>query len=284
MCLLVCSDIHLDCFGSRSNQSAKEFGKSLAKENPDADGLIIAGDISTGGLVIEHLKQIYSGFNKPLYFIQGNHDLYNSSFKDMNKKFLYLSKQYPDIHWLQNEAPIKFETFDMVGVTGWYDAYHGNTNSKVTLNDWYCITELMPGVSNRDLLISLIREEAGKQADILYKQLKETTANTIIVVTHIPPYKEASWYQSEMSDYNTWLPWMSSASTGATIDRYANANPDKNIVVICAHTHSPGIYQKKNVTVYTTKSIMGAPDVYTKLYKNHIVTLNHIENVVERKL
>jgi UDP-2,3-diacylglucosamine pyrophosphatase LpxH len=282
MCLLFCSDIHLDFF--RTPDKAKVFGDCLANEKPDAEGLIIAGDISIASKLEEHLIQLYSGFKKPIYFVLGNHDFWTSSFKEVNKKVLTLTKKIPDLHWLQNEGPIKFETFDMVGVSGWYDAYYGNTKSTIALNDWYSIIELMPGVSYRDLLIQLIREEAGKQADVLYKQLKNTTANTIIIVTHVPPYKEASWHEGEMSDYNTWLPWMSSASTGAVIDRYAEANPDKSIVVITGHTHSPGIYQKKNVTVYTTKAIYGAPDITGKLYKDKIITLNHIENVVERKL
>lgn len=278
--LMWVTDIHLEFL--RFNNKVKKLAKRLESQNPD--GLIISGDISTANYIEHQLHDFTQAFTKPIYFVAGNHDFWNSSWKDVNSKLHSLNKKIKNLHWLQEDSPIVFPGFDLVGVGGWYDAYHGNaTTSNVALNDFYCVAELIQGAGIPDLLYKIYRDEAGRQADVLYRQLKETTQNTVIIVTHVPPYREATWHEGNISNSH-WLPWMSSASTGQAIDRYANNNKDKKIIVLCGHTHSPGIYVRDNVTVYTGKAKHGDPQVAGKIYKDKIVAYNSAGKKVENKI
>jgi predicted phosphohydrolase len=258
--LLFLNDLHLNCLSVPN--ATKEFFQYINLENPSASGLIIGGDISTSDMLPEHLKQISQGFPKPIYFVLGNHDYWGSSFARVDTKVKELIKKYPNLHWLNKETIILDNNISIVGVGGWYDAYYGNTNSKVILNDWFNIVDLMSGTNNRDILIQLIRERADQQAKILGKSLKDvcqSNADTILIVTHIPPYEEASFYKGEISDRES-LPWYTSANIGAEIDRYAEHFPDKTFIVLCGHTHYRGIYTRRdNLKIYSGESRYGYP-------------------------
>jgi hypothetical protein len=159
----------------------------------------------------------------------------------------------------------------VVGVNGWYDAYYGNANSTIDINDFYDISELVSGLRYRDLLLDIIRERAGAEADRLAVMLKEvcsTDIDTIVVGTHVAPYAESAWHEGKQSDRD-WLPWFSSASTGAVLDIYAKRHPNKTFIVLCGHSHSSGIHTPhENMTVYTGKARYSMPDLTGVLYPN----------------
>ena len=230
---------------------------------PDAQGIIITGDISSGKVLEGHLRELAEGWTKPIYFVLGNHSYYDSSWKVIDEMVSSLTKEIPHLHWL-NQGFHEVDGHAICGVGGWYDAYHGNSNSGIELNDFRLIDELVPVGSFRPLLLEEIRKRAGYEADILANQLKEACATdneVIIVGTHIPPYAESAWHEGAHSN-REWVPWFSSASTGATLDRFAENNPEKKFIVLTGHTHSSGIYQRReNMTVYTGPAIYGFPDV-----------------------
>jgi predicted phosphodiesterase len=80
------------------------------------------------------------------------------------------------------------------------------------------------------------------------------------------------------------LPWFGSASTGQVLDRYANNNKDKKIIVLCGHTHSPGIYVRDNVTVYTGGAEYGNPQIAGEIYEDKIIAFDSQKKKVENKL
>ena len=255
------SDTHLNFL--KPKQATKFFGEALMQENPDATGLIITGDISDGKRLEEHLRQLAAGWTKPIYFVLGNHDYYDSSWKRIDFVVARLTKEIPNLFWL-NEGSHEIDGHVICGCGGWYDAYHGNSNSCIDLNDFYIIDELQPQSKYRPLLLEEIRKRAGYEADVLTKHLREAckTDNKVIVVcTHVAPYAESAWHEGKHSDAE-WVPWFSSMSTGTVLDRFAENNPEKQFVVLCGHSHGSGIYQRKdNMTVYTGPARYGMPDV-----------------------
>ena len=278
--LLWCTDLHLNFL--RYADGPLEFAKSL---DQDAAGLIITGDISDGfGLEI-HLRQLAEGFPKPIYFVLGNHDFYYSSFGVIDKMVIDLTKEVDNLFCL-NHGPHKINDTYIVGVGGWYDAYYGNQNSPVLISDFQFIKDLRSGLRHSTILLSLVRERAKKEADVLASMLRAACKKpnkNVIVCTHVAPYPEASWHEGAISNRD-FLPWFSSASTGAVLDVYSRKFPEKNFVVLVGHSHSPGIFRKHdNVVVYTGKAVYGAPDLAGVINtKEKIISCyNHLMNKVE---
>jgi predicted phosphohydrolase len=279
MTLLFATDWHLN-FLTKENK-VQRFIKRIYNENLDADGLIITGDISSGEVLEKHLTQIAQGFPKPIYITTGNHDFYNSSFEKIDELVADVTKRFDNLYWL-NQGWHTYNGIAIVGVGGWYDAYYGNTNSHIYLNDFDLIEDLKPGGLNRDLLIHLIRQRASQEADKLDDMLKsickDTDLSTVLIATHVAPYEGSSWHEGGHSDRD-WLPWFTSANTGAVLDKYADNYPGKKFVVLHGHGHSPGVYRHKdNLIVYTGEAKYYLPDLAGKIdvvagkieYKNHI--------------
>jgi predicted phosphohydrolase len=282
--LLWTTDIHLDFLPVP--EGAKMFAQYLAEENPNAEALLITGDISIGSSVVRHLKDIAEVFVKPVYFVLGNHDYYYSSFKEVDQKVRELVAETPNLHLL-NDGWHEYHGIPIVGVGGWYDAYYGNTYTKAHLTDFYEIRELIPGLRYHDLLLQLVRDRAGKETDQLAKLMKEaceTDSDTVIVATHVAPYGDAAWYCGKPSERDM-MPWFSSASTGAVLDTYADKYPEKTFVVLCGHCHSSGIYQRRdNMIVYTGRARYRYPDLAGVINEGILWAYDSTGQKVERPL
>lgn len=255
------NDIHLNFLTAR--QGIKRFVKYLIKENPKANGLIIVGDISSGEVIEDHLRQLSDTWTKPLYFVLGNHSYYNASWESVDNKIRKLTQEIPHLHWL-NEGFHEINNHVICGCGGWYDVYNGNYNSTVQLNDFILIEELINQNKYRPLLIDTIRKRANFEANILAKHLQEvcrTDNEVIIVCTHVPPYLNSSWHNGHISD-KEWAPWFTSASTGKVLDKFSDIYSNKKFIVLTGHTHSSGIYQRSdNITVYTGSATYGDPGI-----------------------
>lgn len=164
--LLWGTDFHLNFL----RQSPSVFGDYLMEENPEANGIIITGDISNGTLVAQHLEEFSSTFTKPIYFVLGNHDYYGSSFDRVDGEVAKVVAGVSNLHWL-NQGWHIHEGVVLVGIGGWYDAYYGNANSTIELNDFYKIENLVSGIRDRRILIQLIRERAKEDADLFASML-----------------------------------------------------------------------------------------------------------------
>lgn len=264
--LIWATDTHLNFI--KREDGALQFAQYLAKENPKADGLIISGDISDGPNVERHLTQLAKGFGKPIYFVLGNHDYYHKSFKATDDCILELTKKIDNLHWL-NLGSASCNGISIVGVCGWYDARVGNTRTHVEIMDFTAIEDLWGGLNYRDLMIDLVRKRAVKEAErldaLLFEEICNVDADTVLVVTHVSPYPGSCWHRGQLSDRD-WLPWFCSITTGEVLDKYAENHPEKKFVVLCGHGHSHGIYQRaNNLVVYT-----GGAEYYLPNLAGHI--------------
>ena len=279
------TDWHLNFLSKEDG--AFQFAKCLTEENPDADGLIITGDISSGEVFEEHLTQLSKGFPKNIFFILGNHDYYNSSFKEIDELVTGLTKKYDNLHWL-NAGSYCYKNISIVGVCGWYDLRYGNTQTEVMLNDFRLIEDLWAGLNMRDLAIEMSRKQAAKEADrldeLLFQEICDVDSDVVLIATHVSPYVESCWHDGEPSNRN-WLPWFTSRATGDVIDKYAENHPEKKFIVLCGHSHSPGIYERRdNLVVYTGGARYYLPELAGKIDVDNkkIEVTNHIGRKVER--
>lgn len=261
--LLWLTDSHLNFL--RPNGGVEYFAQYLVKENPEATGLVITGDISSGIVLEQHLRTLCSTWTKPIYMVLGNHDFYDASFKSIHEMMSNLTKEIPHLHWL-NAGNQVHEGLLITGVGGWFDAYNGNPYSSVALNDFFLISELREGLDEHSHLLQIIRSQAIQESKVLDKNLEECKDyETIFVCTHIPPYADASWHNGAPSD-NEWVPWFSSGVLGNVLDKYSEMYPEKKFIVLTGHSHSPGVYQRsENLVVYTGRAVYGNPSLSGKI-------------------
>jgi len=80
-------------------------------------------------------------------------------------------------------------------------------------------------------------------------------------LTHVPPFKEACWYQGKMGN-DDWLPYFACKATGDVLLEMAQVRPDCHLTVLCGHTHHSGTIQMlPNLYVKTGSAEYGQPHV-----------------------
>jgi Icc protein len=180
----------------------------------------------------------------------------------------------PNLIWLEDIPPIELAPsgVGLLGNMGWFDGVHGDAlGSNVVMNDFESIADLRPFYHRltwdvpgcRQDMIDRLGDIADGMACDAKGWLNEACKKykKIVFATHFPPFKEACWHEGAVSDKN-WLPWFTSAAMGKALDEVAAANPETRILVLCGHTHSPGVYRRaENLMVVTGKAVYGAPSV-----------------------
>ncbi|MBF13339.1 MAG: hypothetical protein CMF46_03130 [Legionellales bacterium] len=94
---------------------------------------------------------------------------------------------------------------------------------------------------------------ADNDAERLEKNLQlaaqEHLTKKIIVLVHVPPFRESCMHEGEISN-DDYLPFFASKITGDVLLGAAKANPKIEFLVLCCHTHSSSFYKPlDNLTV-----------------------------------
>lgn len=259
MKLLWCTDVHFDHLPKRG---AKAFGVSVAAEHPDAQHLVISGDIGTASCTLPLLTEFVEGCQKEVSFVLGNHDFFNSSIAKMQKK----CAKFKAATWLSDfRKPTTrlTELSCLVGQDGWYDARVGNIYG-LWMSDFQLIEDFktphgdfMWGRQSplvyANIAQSIARRETALAEDKLRAAIGEGYKH-IYFATHFPPFPEATWHQGKMSSY-VFLPWFCSVTMGEMLSSLAEGSPDVLFTVLCGHTHGAGVYQPlPNLVVHTGTS------------------------------
>ena len=270
--ILFATDVHLNFLRVRG--AVRAFGEYLAEEYSEADDLLITGDISEAPTLVTHLTQLADGWGKRILFLTGNHDYYGSSVYLVHKELKAL--QHPLLVWLDAPGlePLQFDGFGLVGQYAWYDGLYGEPlKSQVLLYDWSSVEELTQvfneyewvyeiGRGSRHPLLTTLRwlaAEAAKQAKIKLEAALQCNSK-VVFATHVAPFEGASWHEGKISNAQ-WLPWFTCRAMGEILAETAAAHPDHQILVLCGHNHSAGVYQHSaNLRVVTGGARYGVPD------------------------
>ncbi len=87
-------------------------------------------------------------------------------------------------------------------------------------------------------------------------------AREILVLSHVPPFREAAWHQGRPSDED-FLPFFACHATGEVLITEAERRPECSITVLCGHTHGIGTSQiRPNLVVHTTGAEYGHPQFH----------------------
>lgn len=240
------TDIHLNFL---DNDSRERFYQEIIKTNCNA--VVISGDIAEAPSISAIMKEMSHAIKKPVYFVLGNHDYYKGNVNQVRQEMTDLTNFEELLFWLPASGiQILDEQTILLGQDGWADGRLGDySNSNVTLNDSRLIADLF---QERMLGKFKLLEKMQQLADADAQQLQEDLAaaiskkpKNIIILTHVPPFKEACQHMGKISDDN-WLPYFSSKITGDVLQHVAEKHPQIDFLVLCGHTHSSACIQPLN--------------------------------------
>ena len=252
------TDIHLNFLKA---VGLHDFLDNLKKL--DADAILIGGDIAESQNVVAYLEEIEKSVQIPIYFVLGNHDYYRGSIVETRQKIREFSKTSEFSNWLPGSGIIELSNDTaLIGHGSWADTRLGDySNSQVELNDYYEIKELS-GLSKLERKIKMM-DLADQAAKFIKENLVQAFMryDDIYFLTHVPPFKEASWHRGKISD-PYWLPHFSCKAVGDVLIEAMMEYPEKHLTVLCGHTHSSGeMTPLPNITVYTGHAEYGVPEV-----------------------
>lgn len=227
------------------------------------DGIVITGDISEGDDVVPQLQRVAQSLSPPIYFVLGNHDFYQSSIAATRQRVIAASREHSSLHYLTDAAPIQLaEGAYLIGEDGWCDATEGDyEGSTIRLNDFALIDDFRDGDASR--WKGQLQGLGAESAERLSAKLAElpSDAHQALILTHVPPYRDACWYQGKTTDDN-WAPFFVCGQLGRALRAASQARPQCHFRVLCGHTHHRGVAQiAANLTVHTGAAEYGQPGI-----------------------
>lgn len=88
----------------------------------------------------------------------------------------------------------------------------------------------------------------------------------IIVLTHVPPFKEVCLHEGKISN-DDWLTYFSSKETGKVLNNICITYPDIHFLVLCGHTHGKAKYSPfPNLLVEAGRAEYQQPEIQKIIY------------------
>lgn len=258
MRLIWLTDIHLNFL---SDEETDNFLSAVRTAEPDA--ILLTGDVGEAQSAMPILEKIDAAWGRPIYFVLGNHDFYGGSIAGVRAQVTALGRQRPNLMYLTALDVIELTpSVGLIGDDGWADARLGNyEHSLVMMNDYRLIAELAPLTKQNRW--PKLKELGDKSAEHIRRVLPQALAKypRVILGTHLPPLRDACWHEGQVSN-DEWLPHFTCKAMGDVILEIMREAPQKQLVIYCGHTHSPGICQPlPNVTIHTGSAEYGFPKV-----------------------
>ncbi len=247
------TDIHLNFLDGTERRRFLESVKG------QADVVAVSGDIGESHDVVKYLQEMEEIVRKPIYFVLGNHDFYRSSIAKTRVEATELARESKFLNYLtaMGVCELAADTA-IIGHDGWPDGRLGDYwNSDVILNDHLLIAEISKWyegfvLDKRGLskTLTALADEATRHFERVLNEAASQYRN-IIAITHVPPFREAAWYQGKVSG-DDYLPYFACKVVGDVLQSVMEAHSQANLLVLCGHTHSGGELQvSDNLRVLT---------------------------------
>jgi len=242
------------------------FYGELQRENLDV--LLVGGDIGLSDSVTQFLDDIASAVEAPIYFVLGNHDFYGGSIAEVRRRVREHCASHRYLHWLPDTGVVELTgKVALAGHDSWSDGRLGDyAQSEVMLTDYFGIEDLS-GLSKEARLAKLncLGDEAAEFLDSHVRRALGRRPE-VLVLTHVPPFREACWHEGKISR-DEYLPHFGCRAVGDRLLSIMLENPDKQMTVLCGHTHGGGFAQiLPNLSVRTGASEYEHPRIQCVLH------------------
>ncbi|MGJ3239713.1 MAG: metallophosphoesterase family protein [Anaerolineae bacterium] len=254
------TDIHLNFLGTTQ---IEDWLQQLKRETFQA--LLITGDIGEADSLKDYLIRMHGRLGVPIYFVLGNHDYYRSSIANVRANMHHLHDEHPSLIWLPIRGIVQLsERVGLIGHGSWSDGGYGDfMASPIILNDYVLIHDLcdLPRAELLGKLRELGQEAADYIAEILPIALEQY--DQMLVALHVPPFQESCWHDGKTPpDEDAYLPHFTCKAVGDVLLQIADANPHKQLTVLCGHTHGTGVNDmRQNLQVITAGAEYGKPKI-----------------------
>jgi predicted MPP superfamily phosphohydrolase len=257
------TDIHLNFI----NQS--ESRRFLEVVRSEADAVVITGDIAESPTIELCLREIEQSLKRPVYFVLGNHDFYRGSIAETRDRVSRIADDSEYLVYLTTSGVIELSSQTaLIGHDGWADARFGDFDrSEILLNDYLLIAELVGPHAVQTIDRYGLRRTLGKLGDEAARHLEPLLRKAVeryphvIAATHVPPFREATWYDGRISD-DDWLPHFSCKAVGDLFRREMQSKAECELLVLCGHTHGQGEFRPmENLRVLTGEAHYGRPAI-----------------------
>lgn len=255
------TDIHLNIVDAIR---MRQFFESVKEQ---ADAVAISGDIGERHDICYHLQRIEKIVRKPIYFVLGNHDFYRGSIPQVRRMVTGLAEESNCLKYLTSMGVVELTpTTAIVGHDGWCDGQLGDYwGSQEILNDHLLIAELAVCWNGDSLdkqrlhpIMTALADEAARHFESVLEQAASKFPH-VIALTHVPPFREASWYDGKTSS-DDFLPYFANKVVGDVMRKVMESHPQSNLLVLCGHTHGGGHLQvQNNLRVLTGEAENGEP-------------------------
>jgi len=257
------TDIHLNFL---TTMGRRRFLESIREQ---ADALVVTGDIAESNSLVATLMVMETLVGMPIYFVLGNHDFYRGSVAGTRSAVAEMIHGSKTMVYLSQTGVVELTPHTgLVGHDGWADGRLGDLDgSDAIMNDFLLIDELNHWRGHYTLDKPALRQALqalGDEAAAYLKRVLATAATQypkVIVATHVPPSREAAWYQGRPSA-DDYLPFFSCKAVGDVLVDVAQLHPNCQILVLCGHTHGGGeIQAAENLRVVTGQAEYGKPEI-----------------------
>ena len=266
MRLLWLTDLHLD----RATAEAREQFY-LRLKGAGFDAVVITGDISCGSKIDGHLADIARATSpRAVYFVLGNHDFYGSSFSEVQRRIEKVRATNGNLRQLGHREVVHLGGDNaLIGHQGWADGRAGWGVRTVARNpDFQAIGDFR-GLSKQEAFQHL--HQLGKDCAHYLRSLLPyalTCHRRVWIATHVPPFSQAAFYDGQPCD-RLRQPFFSNITAGSVIRGIAERFPDRQVTVLCGHTHCPAAVRlTDNIDVIVGAARTGAPEFQTTFSLN----------------
>ena len=150
----------------------------------------------------------------------------------------------------------------LLGHDSWADGRLGRgAASTVLLNDYRLIEEFRgANIGARFATLRALAEEAATHFRLILPDALDRFRR-LILLTHVPPFREACWHEGDISD-DEFLRHFTCKVVGDVLMETMSQRPDRDLTVLCGHTHGAGTVEiLPNLRVWTGGAAYGKPEV-----------------------
>ncbi len=182
MKIYLCSDVHLEFRGAR-----------IPEIPPDAEVIILAGDIATGEGALRYVCEVAKAHpNAQVLFVAGNHEYYEQEFFTFQERARIVLADVDNAHFLERDR-IEINGVHFLGCTLWsgFDAIPEIDAARSMAYAGECISDFFL-IRYKDQLFRPedVRKEYLLSRAWLDDELENTQGERRIVITHFPPCME----------------------------------------------------------------------------------------------